>query len=65
MIQTSEYSNWLKDLKNQIQSNRLKAALSVNSILVKFYLNIGKQIFEKQLQTNWGDKLISQLSKEA
>ena len=59
-----EYKNWIIELKSRIKSVQLKAASTVNSILIAFYWDLGKMIIEKQNQTKWGDKLIDQLSKD-
>ena len=38
--------NWAVDFKNQMQSNQLKAASAVNTVLINFYWEIGKIISE-------------------
>ncbi len=59
-----EYKTFLNDLKNKIQSTRLKAALAVNHEVVALYWHIGGQIIEKQKITHWGDKLLEALSSD-
>ena len=59
-----EYKTFLNDLKNKIQSTRLKAALAVNHEVVALYWHIGGQIIEKQKTTHWGDKLLEALSSD-
>ncbi len=59
-----EYKNWLKEVKNRIQSTQIKAAIAVNRALIEFYWDLGKMIVNKQEQSNWGTKLIEQLSKD-
>ena len=59
---TPEYKNWLIELKSKIQSAQLRAALAVNSTVIRFYWELGKMIVEKQTQTAWGDKLIDQVA---
>lgn len=61
-ILSEDYKNWILDLKKKIQSTQLKAALSVNSVLIEFYWEIGKSISEKE--NIWGSKLIEQTSKD-
>lgn len=58
----SEYKQWLTDLKSKIRSTQVKAAVTVNSILIQFYWDLGKSISEKQPQ--WGTKFLSTLSKD-
>ncbi len=59
-----EYKEWIVELKNKLRSVRLKAISTVNALLIEFYWDLGRMIVEKQTQTQWGDKLISQLSKD-
>ena len=57
-----DYKIWIKELKNQVRSAQIKAAIAVNSELINFYWELGKMISEKQEFYNWGDKLIDQIS---
>lgn len=45
---SNEYSEWLKSLKEQIRLSQMKASLSVNAELILLYLEMGRQIVEKQ-----------------
>ena len=64
IMKHSEYRQWLSDLKQQIKVIQIKAAISVNSQLIMFYWDLGKQITEKQEKAKWGSKFIEQLSKD-
>ena len=57
-----DYKTWINELKLKIRSVQIKTAVAVNSALIEFYWELGKMISEKQLLTNWGDKLINQIS---
>ena len=59
-----EYKAWLIELKQKVYSAQIKAIIKVNSELLNLYWDIGKMIVEKQKNTNWGDKLIVNLSKD-
>jgi hypothetical protein len=48
IINLSEYSDWLHNLKQQIKTGQVKAALSVNSQMIMLYWDLGRQIAEKQ-----------------
>jgi predicted nuclease of restriction endonuclease-like (RecB) superfamily len=61
-ITTTEYKNWLVELKSKIRSSQIKAAIAVNSELIAFYWELGKMISEKQ--TAWGSKFLETLSKD-
>ena len=60
----SEYKNWLRELKANIKRTQIKASLAVNSELIRLYWDLGKQIVEKQENTQWGSGFIDQLSKD-
>lgn len=63
-LNTTEYKNWLYDLKSKIKQSQIKASLSVNSEMIMLYWDLGKQIIEKQEKSHWGSGLIDQLSKD-
>lgn len=56
------YKSWLGQIKQQIQQAQIKAAIVVNKELLSLYWLIGKEIAEKESNSNWGDGLIEQLS---
>jgi len=64
IIKHSEYRDWLRDLKQQIKTGQIKAALSVNSQMIMLYWDLGRQITEKQENAKWGSGFIEQLSKD-
>ena len=64
IIKHSEYRDWLRDLKQQIKTGQIKAALSVNSQMIMLYWDLGRQITEKQENAKWGSSFIEQLSKD-
>ena len=58
----SEYKIWINELKNQVRSVQIKAAIAVNSALIEFYWELGKKISEKQ--TKFGSKFLENLSPD-
>src|SRR6187402_3316003 len=58
------YQHWLAQLKEKIRSSQMKAALKVNTELLALYWELGRELTEKQAQSNWGDKIIAQLAKD-
>ena len=64
IIKHSEYRDWLRNLKQQIKTGQIKAALSVNSQMIMLYWDLGKQIAEKQENSKWGSGFIEQLSTD-
>jgi predicted nuclease of restriction endonuclease-like (RecB) superfamily len=63
-IVDTNYQQWLADLKEKIRNSQMKAALKVNTEMLTLYWEIGKELTEKQAQSNWGDKIIIQLAKD-
>lgn len=63
-IISPEYHDWLRNLKQQIKTGQIKAALSVNSQMIMLYWDLGRQIVEKQEHAKWGSGFIEQLSKD-
>ncbi len=59
-----EYLNWVQNLKNKIGRAQIKAAISVNSELIKLYWEIGKELFQKQKENKWGEAIVAELSKD-
>ena len=41
------YAAWIADLKRRYRATQIKAAVAVNSALIEFYWNLGKDIAEK------------------
>ena len=64
IIKHSEYRDWLRNLKQQIKTGQIKAALSVNSQMIMLYWDLGRQIVDKQEKAQWGSGFIEQLSKD-
>lgn len=61
---SQDYKKWYRELKAKIKSSQIKAVAKVNTELLALYWELGKEIVEKQKQSNWGDLLIDQLSKD-
>ena len=60
----NDYITLINHLKEKVKSAQLKAALSVNQAVIELYWYIGKKIIEKQLQVNWGSKLIESMAHD-
>ena len=60
----TDYQDWLDIIKRRIVSVRLRMALAASRELILFYWDLGAMIAEKQAQSQWGDKLITQLSAD-
>ena len=46
-VSARSYLNWIADLKRRYRATQIKAAVAVNSALIEFYWNLGRDISEK------------------
>ncbi|MGE3919697.1 MAG: YhcG family protein [Gammaproteobacteria bacterium] len=58
------YTHFLHNIKNRLLTAQSRARLAVNSELVTFYWELGKDLVEKQSTYKWGDKFLEQLSQD-
>jgi predicted nuclease of restriction endonuclease-like (RecB) superfamily len=64
LVNDKEYKVWLADIKARVRSAQIKAALSVNTELLKLYWSMGGDIVARQKNAKWGDSLLLQLSRD-
>ena len=64
ILQTTEYKEFIQNIKSQIHSSQIKAHIKVNEEMLKLYWNIGQMIVEKQKSVSWGDGVITDISKD-
>ena len=64
LVSDKEYKIWLADIKARVRKAQIKAALSVNSELLRFYWSMGEDIVARQKNTKWGDSLLPRLSRD-
>lgn len=64
IIIDKEYLITLNEIKEKIRNSQIKATISVNKELIALYWTIGQIIVEKQKNSNWGDSIISVLSRD-
>ncbi len=59
-----DYSRFIAELKERIQSARVAAARAVNRELILLYWDIGRAIVEKQKALGWGDSIVERLARD-
>lgn len=64
MLLTEDYQLWFNELKIFVKNSQIKAKLSVNSQMILMYRRLGLEISTKINSTDWGSKLIEQLSRD-
>ena len=60
---SKSYFSFIEELKNEINSARIKASISVNKELILLYWNIGLKIIQKKENEHWGAKIIEKISQ--
>lgn len=63
-INSPEYMNWLKEIKDKVYGAQIRAALAASRELICFYWELGESINIKLKENAWGNKIIEQLSKD-
>jgi len=63
-IVKADFLEWVAILKAKIQAARNKLAFSINSQILELYWEIGKEISEKQKNSNWGSGFVEQVALE-
>lgn len=58
------YDEFLRDVKAQVRSAQIRAALAVNSELVALYWQIGADISARMSERGWGAKVVDRLSAD-
>jgi predicted nuclease of restriction endonuclease-like (RecB) superfamily len=60
----NDYKQWIIDLKQKIRQSQIKAAVKVNTELLRLYWDLGHDIVARQMETSWGSGFFEQLSKD-
>ena len=60
----SDYSQFIKFLKEKVRSAQLRASLSVNRELIKLYWELGRDVVERKEKEGWGSKVIERIAKD-
>lgn len=63
-ILDKDYKQWVATLGKRFRQSQIKAAVSVNSEMLRFYWELGRDIVEMQAEQRWGDKLVRNLSRD-
>ncbi len=57
-----EYISWVASLKQRYRHSQSKAAIKVNTELLRFYWTLGKDIVAMHIEEQWGKRVLRQLS---
>ena len=63
-LKTSEYSQFLVEIKARIHKSQYEAAKAVNHEIIRLYWDIGRSITEKQQMLGWGKSIVETLAED-
>jgi predicted nuclease of restriction endonuclease-like (RecB) superfamily len=64
IIESSEYRQFILELKARVSSARISAARAVNRDVILLYWDIGRGIEEKQEQLGWGESVVQMVARD-
>lgn len=64
IITTSEYRQFIGELKSRVLAARVSAARSVNRDVILLYWDIGRGIVEKQRTLGWGESVVEMVAAD-
>ena len=59
-----EFVKWVASIKKRYKQSQIKAAIRVNSELIAFYFDLGKEISESSFKKQYGNSFFKNLSDE-
>lgn len=59
-----DYKEWISDLSRRYRRSQIKAAVKVNSEVLRFYWSLGRDIVTLKAESKWGSKLMKNLSRD-
>ena len=60
----NEYRQWIADICQRFRQSQIKAAVKVNSEMLRFYWALGKDIAERQFENKYGSRFYERLSTD-
>ena len=57
-----EYYDWIAELSSRYRQSQIKAAVRVNSEMLRFYWSVGKDIEERQFENKYGSHFYENMS---
>ncbi len=63
-ILDQDYTKWIAELSSRYRRSQIKAAVKVNSEMLQYYWELGKDIVEKKAENKWGSGFMKNLSRD-
>ena len=64
MKKIKEFKNWVSEISQKYKASQIKAAIKVNSEMLGFYFDLGKEISSTSFKAEYGSKFYENLSNE-
>ena len=64
VILDKEYRDWIGQLSNRYRTAQIKAAIAVNSEMLRFYWELGRDIVAMQSENKYGSRFFETLSRD-
>lgn len=64
LLSDKDYKDWIGRLSNQYRRAQIKAAISINNEMLKFYWELGKEIVKMQPESRYGSHFFESLSRD-
>ena len=62
MIVDADYVQWLNDVKARFREGQARAAVKVNTEMLRFYWSIGRDLVALRAETRWGSGVVKQFA---
>ena len=62
MVNMKEYNGWLGEISKRYRQSQIKAAVAVNTEMLKFYFGLGRDIVSMEKDQPWGSGFLNRLS---
>ncbi|MDE6716788.1 MAG: PDDEXK nuclease domain-containing protein [Muribaculaceae bacterium] len=63
-ILDKDYKKWISQLSNHYRSAQIKAAVAINTEMLRFYWELGRGIVEMQTENHYGSRFFETLSRD-
>ena len=63
-VSLKEYNGWLGEISKRYRQSQIKAAVAVNTEMLKFYFGLGRDIVRMEKDQPWGSGFLKRLSAD-
>ena len=63
-ITDKEYLEWIAELSSRYRQSQIKAAVSVNSAMLRFYWSVGQDISQRSMENRYGSRFYERVGSD-